>query len=163
MFGQSIYPKIPAEILHGQSRPGEHWHTSSGTEADRRSIYISIKRSLPVPFMASFDVADPDSSCPVRFNTVQPTQALAMINSEFMNEEAKVFADFLVKQKPDDVKAQVVLALKRVLQRTPTDAEIKRGLDLIQDLKKNDSANDFEALRLFCLVSLNLNEFLFVD
>ena len=163
MYGQSIYPKIPAEILQGQSRPGEHWHTSSGAEADRRSIYISIKRSLPVPFMASFDVADPDSSCPVRFNTVQPTQALAMINSEFMNEEAKVFAESLRKEKPDNPSAQVTLGLSRVLQRTPKESEVKRGLELMNELKTQDKVSDDEALRLFCLVALNLNEFLFLD
>ena len=163
MYGESIYPKIPREILQGQSRPGEHWHTSSGTEADRRSVYISIKRSLPVPFMASFDVADPDSACPVRFNTVQPTQALAMINSEFLNEEAKVFADFLKKEKPNNIKAQVELGLFRVLQREPTGAEISRGMELIDRLQSDDKVNADESLRLFCLVSLNLNEFLFVD
>lgn len=162
MFGPSIYPKIPQEILHGQSRPGEHWHTSSGAEADRRSVYISIKRSLPVPFMASFDVNDPDSPCPVRFNTVQPTQALAMINSEFLNEEARVFAENL-RQTSQDVATQVETALNRVLQRKPTDSEVKRGLDLIGTLQREDKLNEAESLRLFCLVSLNLNEFLFLD
>jgi hypothetical protein len=163
MYGQSIYPKIPNDILQGQSRPGEHWHTSSGPEADRRSVYISIKRSLPVPFMASFDVADPDSSCPVRFNTVQPTQALAMINSEFMNEEAKVFAEYLQKEIPGNPSEQVSVALSRVLQRMPNKSEVERGLQLMNELKTNDKADDREALRLFCLVSLNLNEFLFLD
>ncbi|MEC9094142.1 MAG: DUF1553 domain-containing protein, partial [Planctomycetota bacterium] len=162
MFGPSIYPKIPREILHGQSRPGEHWHTSSGAEADRRSIYISIKRSLPVPFMASFDVNDPDAPCPVRFNTVQPTQALAMINSEFLNEEAKVFADNL-QQESKNVREQVSLALHRVLQRKPVGTEIDRGIQLLDRLQKEDQLSEPEALRLFCLVTLNLNEFLFLD
>lgn len=162
MFGPSIYPRIPQEILHGQSRPGEHWHTSSGTEADRRSVYISIKRSLPVPFMASFDVNDPDSPCPVRFNTVQPTQALAMINSEFLNEEAKVFAEDLAK-KSEVVSTQITLALNRVLQRKPTESEVKRGVELIERLQKEDGFSQAESLKLFCLVTLNLNEFLFLD
>ena len=81
MFGPSIFPKIEKEILQGQSRPGENWGNSSPEDVVRRSVYIHIKRSLPVPIMQSFDVADTDSSCPVRFNTVQPTQALGMLNS----------------------------------------------------------------------------------
>lgn len=162
MYGPSIYPKIDPEVLHGQSRPGEHWHTSTGAEADRRSVYISIKRSLPVPFMAAFDVNDPDSPCPVRFDTVQPTQALAMVNSEFLNEEAREFAEDLRKQSKDPGQC-VELALQRVLQRKPTVDEIRRGVGLIDRLKREDKLDDFEALRLFCLVAFNLNEFLFVD
>ena len=132
------------------------------SEADRRSIYISIKRSLPVPFMASFDVNDPDSPCPVRFNTVQPTQALAMINSEFLNEEARIFAEDLKKQT-GELPKQVEIALQRVLQRKASPGEIQRGLALIAGLQKEDKLDKSESLRLFCLVTLNLNEFLFLD
>ena len=118
--------------------------------------------ALPVPFMASFDVNDPDSPCPVRFNTVQPTQALAMINSEFLNEEARIFAEDLKKQT-GELPKQVEIALQRVLQRKASPGEIQRGLALIAGLQKEDKLDKSESLRLFCLVTLNLNEFLFLD
>lgn len=161
MFGPSIYPIIPDEVLQGQSRPGENWGRSSEADLGRRSIYIHVKRSLPVPLMASFDVADPDSTCPVRFNTVQPTQALGMLNSEFINRQAEKFAAS-VREQENQVSKQVELILSRVLQRAPTDTEIQLGLDFL-DRMKSMGHDDAKALDLYCVVALNLNEFLYLD
>src|SRR4029079_1950966 len=77
--GPSIYPVISAEVLAGQSRPGQGWEKSTPAEAASRSVFVHIKRSLAVPILASFDAPDPDAPCPVRFTTTQPTQALGMI------------------------------------------------------------------------------------
>ncbi|MEE2827120.1 MAG: DUF1553 domain-containing protein [Planctomycetota bacterium] len=164
MFGPSIFPKIEKEILHGQSRPGENWGNSSPEDITRRSIYIHIKRSLPVPIMQSFDVADPDSSCPVRFNTVQPTQALGMLNSEFVNDEAGKFAEQVERELPGDLSGQVRLILSRVWQRKPTSAEVQDGVDFIRSLEsKREEGATVSPLKLFCVVALNLNEFMYLD
>ncbi len=163
MFGPSIYPIIEKEVLHGQSRPGENWGNSSPEDRARRSIYIHVKRSLPVPILQSFDVADPDSPCPVRFNTVQPTQALGLLNSQFLNEQAASFAEFIRRQEPDDVRRQVALALRRATQREPRAEEIERGVKFMQEISAEPENRDVDPLRLFCVVALNLNEFLFLD
>src|SRR5439155_25611057 len=86
--GPSVYPVIPPEVLAGQSQPGRNWNKSSADEAASRSVFVHIKRSLAVPLLAAFDAADPDSPCPVRFTTTQPSQALSLINSTFTNEQA---------------------------------------------------------------------------
>jgi len=163
MFGPSIFTIIPREILQGQSRPGAGWGKSSPQDRNRRSIYVHVKRSLVVPMFESFDGPDLDNSCPVRFTTTQPTQSLALLNSEFSQREAKVFAEFLKKHAGNDPAAQVTLALKRALQRTPTQIEVQRGVDLIDALKTQDKASSELALKSFCLLALNLNEFLYLD
>ena len=162
-YGPDIYPTIPAEVLAGQSRPGYGWPTSPESEQTRRSVYIHIKRSLTVPLLASFDVADTDSACPVRFATTQPTQALTLLNSTFSNQQAALFAALLEKSAPGDAPAQVRLALSRTLQRPPTVAEVKRGLALIASLEKDPKVTPHDALCGFCLMTLNLNEFLYLD
>ncbi len=91
MFGPGIYVDIPKEVLAGQSRPGSGWGKSSPEEQSRRSIYIFVKRSLLTPILASFDLAETDRSTPVRFASTQPTQALGMLNSAFLNEQAGKF------------------------------------------------------------------------
>lgn len=163
MYGPSIYPAIPEAVLAGQSRPGENWHVSTPEEQCRRSIYIHIKRSLQVPLLAAFDVADTDFSCPVRFATTQPTQALGMLNSEFLNEQAEVFAEDLRNNAGDNVRTQVKTALERTLQRQPSQEEIDRGLRLIQSLQDDYGQSANLALKNFCLVALNLNEFIYLD
>src|ERR1044072_1187854 len=111
MVGRSISVDIPKEVLAGKSMPGKNWGKSPLEEQTRRSIYIHVKRSLLVPILESFDLAETDRSTPVRFSTVQPTQALGMINSEFLNYQAEVFAARLRKEAGDDPRKQVRLAL----------------------------------------------------
>jgi hypothetical protein len=162
-FGPPVYPTIPAEVLAGQSVPGAGWGKSSPEEAARRSVYVHVKRSLVVPLLASFDAADTDATCPVRFATTQPTQALSLLNSAFTQEQAQIFADHLQKQAPGDTARQVRLGLWRVLQRPPTDKQIARGLELIRSLQTDPAITDRDALRLYCVVLLNLNEFIYLD
>ncbi len=164
MYGPSIYPVQPQEVLDGQSIPGDNWHTSSGDELNRRSVYIHIKRSLPVPILANFDIADPDSPCPARFNTVQPTQALGMINSDFLKLQAGAFAQSVRDSVPEkeNIAGQVGEALRRVLQREPEDAEVARGVAFVQSPPQTGE-KETDRLALFCLIALNLNEFLYLD
>lgn len=163
MFGPSILVKLPQEVLAGQSVPGAGWGESSPEEQARRSVYIKIKRSLAVPTLASFDSADVDATCPVRFATTQPTQALHMLNSAFLQDQSRTFAAFAKKSVGEDRTAQVRFVLWRIFQRTPTKQEIERGVRLIGTLEKEDGKTPDDALALFCLVSLNLNEFVYLD
>ena len=161
--GPSVYPPIPPEVMQTQSKPGEGWHTSPPEEAARRSVYVHVKRSLRVPLLESFDAAETDKSCPVRFVTTLPTQALGMLNSAFLNEEAEKFARRLRQETGDDVRKQVALGLKLVTCREPSEKDVLRGVELIESLVKKDGANPDVALRYFCLVALNLNEFVYLD
>src|SRR5690606_10874290 len=75
LYGPSFYPKLSAEVLATQSRPGEGWGESSPEEQSRRSVYIFVKRSLLTPLLTAFDFPDVDASCEARFITTQPGQA----------------------------------------------------------------------------------------
>jgi hypothetical protein len=161
--GPSIYPVIPDEVLHTQSQPGSGWGKSTLEERNRRSVYIHLKRSLLTPLLASFDAADPDASCPVRFTTTLPTQALSMLNSDFLQEESRVLAESARRAAGEEPAEQVRYILRRVLQREVTDQQVQRGLDLIARLKDEDGVTSSEALAHFCLVTLNLNEFIYLD
>ena len=163
MFGPSIFPIMPREVLEGQSQPGSGWGQSSEEERDRRSVYIKSKRSLILPIMKNFDVAETDFSCPVRFNTTQPTQALGMLNSEFTNTEAQRMAQNILQSVDvSDVTAQVTEALQRTTQREIAETEVQTGVEFIHRLRSRDGADPQQALARFCLMSINLNEFLFV-
>jgi hypothetical protein len=161
--GRSIYPKLAREVLQTQSQPGNGWGNSSPAEVARRSVYIHVKRSLLTPLMVAFDTADPDSSCPVRFTTTLPTQALTMLNGEFLQQESSIFADFARQSAGDDPREQVRFVLSRVLQREPSDGDVQRGLQLIDVMIREDKLDANTALANFCLVALNLNAFVYLD
>jgi hypothetical protein len=163
MFGPSIFPIMPREVLAGQSRPGQNWGNSSDADRRRRSIYIHIKRSLGLPILTTNDSADTDNPCPVRFITTQPTQALGMMNSDFTNRQAKKFADVIRKDVGDDQHQQVLRVLERVTQRPATEAEIARGKTLMKSWIEEEGVSPEQALEYFCLLALNLNEFVYID
>src|SRR5205823_7361779 len=79
MYGPGVYPEIPKEVLAGQSVPGRGWPVSPLAEQNRRSVYVHVKRSLLLPILDSFDLAETDRTTAVRFSTTQPTQALGML------------------------------------------------------------------------------------
>lgn len=162
MYGPGIYPEIPAEVMAGQSQPGKGWGHSPPSEAVRRSVYIHVKRSLLVPILEGFDLAETDRSSPVRFSTTQPTQALAMLNGKFLNEQADLLAARLRREAGDDPDAQVRRAFKLLMARPASDAEIRRGVDLMTSLKAR-GGKTIDPLSAFSLVVLNLNEFLYLD
>jgi mono/diheme cytochrome c family protein len=161
-FGPSTYPKIPKEVLAGQSVPGQGWPTSPPEEANRRSVYAHVKRSLRVPILIGFDQPDPDSSCPVRYVTTVPTQSLGLLNGEFANEQAAAFAKRLQKDSPD-LAARVTRAIRLTTGRVPGAAEVKQDVAFVQGLKEKYKLDDTTALTRYCLLCLNANEFVYLD
>lgn len=162
MYGPGIYPTISQEVLAGQSEPGKGWGKSSPEEQARRSVYIHVKRSLVTPMLASFDFPDTDSSCEARFSTTQPTQALGMLNSEFIHRQASNLAARLRRESGNDRRAQVARALQLVLSRPTKERDVKRGITLIETLRQRGLTAE-KALDYFCLYAINLNEFVYLD
>src|SRR5439155_519562 len=134
--GPSVYPELPKEVLAGQSRPGEGWPTSPPEQANRRSVYVGVKRSLQVPVLAQHDQADTDSSCPVRYTTTVPTQALGLLNGEFAHETAAAFAARLMKEFPNDASAQVRHAIRLTTGRVPSDDEVHKDVAFLAELRR---------------------------
>jgi hypothetical protein len=161
--GPSIHPPIPPVVLAGQSMPGQGWPVSPPDEAARRSVYVHIKRSLQVPILAIHDTADTDSSCPVRYTTTVPTQALGLLNGTFANEQAAHLADRLRRETPGDTAAQVRRAIRLTTARDPADDEVCRDVEFIRTLHDGAGLDDRAALTQYALLVLNANAFLYID
>jgi hypothetical protein len=163
MYGPGVFTTIPREVLAGQSVPGSGWGSSPFVEECRRSVYVHLKRSLLTPILESFDAAETDRSTPLRFVTTQPTQALALLNGDFVHKQAGLFAERLRREAGSDVGKQVRLALELATMRPPSERDVRRGVELIAALKTKDGVRAETALQYFCLVVLNLNEFVYLD
>ena len=163
MYGPGFYEEISAEVLAGQSRPGDGWGKSPPEQQARRSVYIHAKRSLLTPLLEAFDLADPDSTCEARFVTTQPAQALAMLNGKFMNDQAARFATRLRREAGADTAEQIRRAWQLALGREPDEADEQAALALIETLQQRHGVEPDAALNYYCLLVYNLNEFLYLD
>ena len=92
-----------------------------------------------------------------------PTQTLTLLNSKFLNDSAETLAKYVENKTPNDIRAQVSHALYNATNRKPSEIDIQDGLDLIKDLKEKSKATKEQAMQRFCLLVLNLNEFLYLD
>lgn len=161
--GPWVCPPIPAEVLAGQSVPGQGWAVSPPDEASRRSVYVHIKRSLALPILATHDAADTDSSCPVRYTTTVPTQALGLLNGSFANEQAATFADRLAAGRDGDLAAQVRQAVLLTTGREPAADESARDVAFLRSLREEAGLSERAALVQYALMILNANAFLYLD
>ncbi len=162
LYGASFFPTLSPEVLAGQSRPGAGWGKSTPRSQNRRSIYIHVKRSLLTPLLSAFDFPDPDLTCEDRFATLQPGQALSLLNSDFIHQQAKRLVTSIKVYDSDNeqVVRNTVLA---VLSREATDKEIHDGAMLIRQLETKHGVARSRAVQLYCMSVMNWNEFMFVD
>lgn len=165
-YGPSFYPKISAEVLAGQSKPGKGWGDSTQRDRYRRSVYIHVKRSLLTPMLSAFDFPEPDVTCEERFATLQPAQAMSLLNSDFIQSTgndlaAAVLASLPVRER-ESAGAFYSELLRRTLQREPTTDELERGETLLEELVTEFGVTPARARSLVAISVLNWNEFLFV-
>ena len=90
--GPGIKPRIRADLLTASQRNKWPVLTSEGPAQWRRSVYIYAKRQLLMPIMELFDAPTTTDSCAERMQSVVPTQALVLMNDEFVEDHAGFLA-----------------------------------------------------------------------
>jgi hypothetical protein len=149
--GPPVFPHLAKEIL-GSMTEGIWKKADDGPAVWRRSVYVYRKRGLPLPMFEVFDLPDQNISCGRRNVSTVPTQALMLLNDEFVLRQARLFADRVKETAGDDPAQQAALAYRIALSRPPRAEEAALAVDF---LKKRSLAD-------FTHVLLNLNEFLYV-
>lgn len=124
----------------------------------RRSIYLRVKRSELIPFMTMFDAPEPTQSIGERIATTLPTQALTLMNSPFVRQQAEKLAARIHPTADTPLEAAIDRGYQIAFARSPAAEERQRMLAFVQ---QQTDAN--LALAEFCQVLLCLNEFVYVD
>jgi len=153
MHGEQMYPQVPAQALEGHSDRLTVWKPYEPESASRRTIYAIVKRSLMVPMMEVLDICDTTQSSPGRRVTTVAPQALTLFNGEFVNLEARHFAERLRREAGTEPAAQVDLAFRLALCRSPREVERAAMTAFLRE----------ESLEQMCRVLFNLNEFVYPD
>ncbi len=172
--GPGVRVMLPAEISSLVYK-GTWDATTSPSELARRSIYRFVKRNLQPPLFAAFDAPDTLASCARRNQSTHAGQALILLNSPFIEKQAANLAGRLLRDAgslvsgTDDVTPYVRRAYELALSRKPSEPETRLGAEFIksqlrvigEDVSPPASRVLEMALGDYCLVVLNLDEFLF--
>jgi len=145
---------------------------SVGGEEFRRSIYIQVRRSLPLGVLEAFDSPMLTPNCEVRHASTASTQALMLLNSRFIHEQAAFLGERLRREAADDLRAQVFLAWKLAYAAEPSAGEIQQALAFVQKQteifrnqkpRPNQPEPAVQAMMNLCQALLSANRFLYVD
>jgi Protein of unknown function (DUF1553)/Protein of unknown function (DUF1549)/Planctomycete cytochrome C len=96
MFGPSVPPFISA-YQDGRGKPV----TGPLDGAGRRSLYVQVRRNFMTPLFLAFDYPLPISAIGTRTVSTVPSQALMMMNNEFVAQQAGAWARRVVAATPD--------------------------------------------------------------
>ncbi len=149
--GPPVFPHVPENILEA-SRNGYWDNQPDGPEVWRRSVYVYRRRSLGFPFFDTFDLPDQNQTAAARNVSTVATQALTLMNNEFVLDQARLFAERLERAAPGDVDRQIDLAYRIALTRPPAPEEAEIARNLVSSQSLVDLTH----------VMLNLNEFLYL-
>ena len=163
MGGPAFFPAIPESLRADQPR-GTWELTKEEPSTWRRGVYAYVKRGLKYPMFEVFDQPDLNVTCERRAVSTVPTQALTMLNNEFLLLQASRFAERVWKQAGPDPAAQVKTMYRIAFSREPNPRELESNVAF---LKKQQGASSGEtaaraALTDLAHVTLNLNEFLYI-
>jgi mono/diheme cytochrome c family protein len=136
-------------------------------EEFRRSVYVQVRRSMPLTLLSTFDAPRMEPCCDRRsLSTVTP-QALLLMNSDFIAESARAFAGRLLQESPD-LRQQLERGWRLAFADAPTAAQISEAVEFItaqtevfRGQKRTDAAE--MALANYCQALLSTNRFLYVD
>jgi len=119
-----------------------------------------------------FDEPDLNVTCERRSVSTVPTQALTMLNNEFLLIQAQHFAERVEKEGGTDPREQVKAMYRIALSREPTPRELDNNVAFLNRQRQratlqNASVDDATAMRSaltdLAHVTLNLNEFIYME
>ena len=136
---------------------GRSIHIANKPDASRRTVYGFVDRQNLPNLFRTFDFAGPDTTCPKRFTTTVPQQALYLLNSPFIEAQAKrLGARSGVTSADDEERIRVIYRL--AYQREPSVEELALAKAFVDEFVPSAAA--WERLGQALLVS---NEMMFVD
>jgi hypothetical protein len=163
----SVVAKSGEEVVQqGRLNPS----TFSDASIRHRSIYLPIVRNAMPEALELFDAPDPSLVIGVRDVTTVPSQSLFLMNSQFLVQQSRHFAERLLAVGDLGDSARVALAFRIALNREPTAKESEASADFVKrsEVEIAKTEKDKELLRVrswaaFCQALFASAEFRYVE
>jgi len=132
----------------------------------KRSVYLPIVRSAVPEALRVFDFPEPSIISGQRDVTTVPTQALFMMNSEFVLQQSRHMATRVISGAETN-SDRVTLAYRLTLCREPSKAEIQRAVEFIEQTsaqaEETEVKDNMKAWSGFCQVLVASAEFRYIE
>jgi mono/diheme cytochrome c family protein len=134
-------------------------------QSKRRTIYLPLRRSNLFSLLNLFDFGDATTSSAGRTRSNVAPQALFMMNSGFIEERSRNFAEFLSKGWSSDESERIRRAYLIALSRRPSAEETQRAIRYVADFPGKTPGPEAysEGWQSFCQILMASNEFIYAD
>jgi hypothetical protein len=137
--------------------------TPGGPAGERRSLYLQVRRSQPVTILQVFDQPVIETNCTRRGTSTVSSQALALLNSDFVTTQAEALARRVLRDGGGDPAG---LAMRLTFGRAATEKE-RTAFDafLAKQTALHGERGGVTPLALadLCHMLLSANEFAYLD
>ena len=136
--------------------------------SQHRSIYLLMLRNSMPPELTPFNLPEAITVTGQRDVTTLPTQALYLLNNDFIVEQANRLAARTSIHADMDARARATY--RHALAREPNDAETRRTRDFVSEVELMLASSEHDAVTgmtdawaVFCQALLSSNAFRYVD
>jgi hypothetical protein len=157
---------------------------TGGTADFRRSVYVTVRRTMPVGVLETFDAPVVNPNCEARPVSTAAPQSLMFLNDGFVLDRALDLAQRLRREAPGDEPAQLARLWRLLFLQSPTANDVDRSRRFLKELQaslplaeskpaaKPSAAATPEtpavtpeerALAALCQVLMGSNRFLYLD
>jgi hypothetical protein len=158
-YGLPVPPHI-SDYQDGRGKPP----TGPVDGAGRRSVYVGVRRNFLPPLFLAFDYPMSVTTIGRRGASAMPSQALILMNNEFVSRETSRWAERLQSRYPE-AKPRLEAMFQSAFGRLAETVEIEKSLRFVGEQAKHyGNAKDAELRAWADLghVLLNSKEFIFI-
>ena len=103
----------------------------AGSDAFRRSVYVQVRRTMPVGVLETFDAPVVNPNCELRSASTVAPQSLMLLNDGFVLERSADLAARLLREQPADSDHRISRLWSLLFASQPTDRERRRALEYV--------------------------------
>ncbi len=144
MYGPGMYPQVPAAARRSGFKPSKVWKPFDEQDASRRTVYAFLKRTFIPPMFDVLDFCDTARSADRREITTVAPQSLTLFNGDFVNRQARHFADRLEREAGPVPEKQIERAYQLALGRLPDKLELEEMRKFLVEEAASLLADDAE-------------------
>lgn len=144
-----------------------------GRDRFRRSIYVQLRRTMPLAVLEPFDPAKLDPNCPRRDVSTSASQSLLMLNGRFPIDRSRQLSDRIFKKHPDDPTQRIAAAWLAVCGTTIDESEAAQAAQFLAEQEQlfaigtaDDAAGRTPqqlAFDTYCQALYASNRFLYIE
>jgi hypothetical protein len=143
-----------------------------GSDEFRRSVYVQVRRSLPLSMLDAFDAPALNPNCEIRNRSTVAPQSLLLMNNDFVLAQSQALAERILKEYGGDRTEQIRHAWRLALSHEPSGHDLEAASELVaaqeQEFAAQQAADKLppsatRALANLCQALFSSNAFLYVD